>query len=27
VREAMEGHVLDQGELVATYTLYADLLD
>ena len=26
VREAMEGHVLDQGELVATYTLFADRL-
>lgn len=26
VRNAMEGHVLDQGELVATYTLYADKL-
>lgn len=26
VREAIEGHVLDQGELVATYTLYADRL-
>ena len=26
VREAMEGHVLDQGELVATYTLNADKL-
>ena len=26
VRDAIEGHVLDQGELVATYTLNADLL-
>ena len=26
VREAIEGHVLDQGELVATYTLYEPLL-
>ena len=26
VREAMEGHVLDQGELVGTYTLYEPLL-
>ena len=26
VREAIEGHVLDQGELVATYTLNADKL-
>jgi Raf kinase inhibitor-like YbhB/YbcL family protein len=26
VRAAMEGHVLDQGELVAEYTLLADLL-
>lgn len=25
-REAMQDHVLDEGELVATYTLYADLL-
>jgi Raf kinase inhibitor-like YbhB/YbcL family protein len=25
-RRAIEGHVLDQGELVATYTLYADNL-
>lgn len=25
-RQAMEGHVLDQGELVATYTLNADML-
>ena len=27
VREAMEGHVLDEGEIVGTYTLYAPLLD
>ena len=27
VREAMEGHVLDQGELVGTYTLNAEKLD
>jgi Raf kinase inhibitor-like YbhB/YbcL family protein len=26
VRGAIEGHVLDEGELVATYTLYEDLL-
>jgi phosphatidylethanolamine-binding protein (PEBP) family uncharacterized protein len=26
VRSAMEGHVLDEGELVATYTLKEDLL-
>ena len=26
VRKAMEGHVLDEGELVATYTLHADKL-
>jgi Raf kinase inhibitor-like YbhB/YbcL family protein len=26
VRKAMEGHVLDQGELVGTYTLHADKL-
>jgi len=26
VREAIEGHVLDEGELVATYTLYEPLL-
>jgi Raf kinase inhibitor-like YbhB/YbcL family protein len=26
VRQAMEGHVLDQGELVATYTLHKDKL-
>jgi Raf kinase inhibitor-like YbhB/YbcL family protein len=26
VRRAMEGHVLDQGEFVATYTLHADKL-
>ena len=26
VREAIEGHVLDQGELVATYTLNEELL-
>ena len=26
VRAAIEGHVLDQGELVATYTLYEELL-
>jgi Raf kinase inhibitor-like YbhB/YbcL family protein len=25
-RQAMEGHILDQGELVATYTLHADKL-
>jgi phosphatidylethanolamine-binding protein (PEBP) family uncharacterized protein len=25
-RRAMEGHILDQGELVATYTLHADKL-
>ena len=27
VRDAIEGHVLDHGELVATYTLYEPLLD
>ncbi len=27
VRAALEGHVLDHGELVATYTLYEELLD
>jgi Raf kinase inhibitor-like YbhB/YbcL family protein len=27
VRQAMEGHVLDQGELVGTYTLYTELLE
>ena len=26
VRDAIEGHVLDEGEIVATYTLYPDLL-
>ena len=26
VRSAMEGHILDQGEIVATYTLKEDLL-
>ena len=26
VREAIEGHVLDQGELVAEYTLHQDKL-